>query len=288
MPRPDGRLEPGQPLRGAISARAWNRAQDAADLVLGAHAGAAGFASSGGHKPYTWVRFIAPQDTNVGDILSLDTTADVYIPTSFSDAASVLDQIVLFPRVADYNTFNFGVSVDCVKNGEIGRMAISGVVPCRVTLPDASYRTWTQYVIPSNNPTRLTAAMYGNARILALLNLVSSSGGLTYNAIINLGQRGGDVQFVQWDGSWSGSTKRSVTLRQQKTTAPYTFDDVYNLLGDLQSPYQTGVIVRNDVAQGYSRWTLVSVEPRLYLSVTKSGSNVTGVTLTSLGSPAGT
>lgn len=39
MPRSDGRLEPGQPIRGAISARAWNRAQDAADLVLGARAG---------------------------------------------------------------------------------------------------------------------------------------------------------------------------------------------------------------------------------------------------------
>lgn len=36
MARADGRLEPGQPLRGAISARAWNRAQDAADVVLGA------------------------------------------------------------------------------------------------------------------------------------------------------------------------------------------------------------------------------------------------------------
>jgi hypothetical protein len=39
MPRPDGRIEPGQPLRGAISARAWNRAQDAADLVLGTNPG---------------------------------------------------------------------------------------------------------------------------------------------------------------------------------------------------------------------------------------------------------
>ena len=39
MPRPDGRIEPGQPLRGAISARAWNRAQDAADVVLGANTG---------------------------------------------------------------------------------------------------------------------------------------------------------------------------------------------------------------------------------------------------------
>jgi len=287
MARQDGRVEQGQPLRGAISARAWNRAQDAADIVLGANPSTAGFSSSSGHKPYTWVRFIAPQDTNVGDILSLDTTADVYIPTSFSDAASVLDQIVLSPDVADYDTFNFGVSVDCVKHGAIGRMAISGVVPCRVTLPDASYRTYTQYVIPSNNPTRLTAAMYGNARILALLNLVSSSGGLTYNAIINLGQRGGDVQFVQWDGSWSGSTSRSVILRKQVTSAPYTFDSVYNMLGDLQDPYQQGVIVRNDLYGSIgSRWTLVSVEPSLYLLVTKSGSNVTGVQLRS--SPTGT
>jgi len=42
MPRQDGRIEAGQPLRGAISAKAWNRAQDAADLVLGAHPGAVG------------------------------------------------------------------------------------------------------------------------------------------------------------------------------------------------------------------------------------------------------
>ena len=39
MSRPDGRIEPGQPLRSAISARAWNRAQDAADLVLGQQGG---------------------------------------------------------------------------------------------------------------------------------------------------------------------------------------------------------------------------------------------------------
>ena len=34
MPRQDGRIEQGQSLRSAISARAWNRAQDAADIVL--------------------------------------------------------------------------------------------------------------------------------------------------------------------------------------------------------------------------------------------------------------
>jgi hypothetical protein len=37
--RQDGRIEPGQKLSGAISARAWNRAQDAADIVLGDRVG---------------------------------------------------------------------------------------------------------------------------------------------------------------------------------------------------------------------------------------------------------
>jgi hypothetical protein len=40
MARNDGRIEPGQKLSSAISARAWNRAQDAADVVLGVRPGA--------------------------------------------------------------------------------------------------------------------------------------------------------------------------------------------------------------------------------------------------------
>lgn len=38
--RRDGRIDPGQPLGKAISARAWNRAQDAADIILGQSPGA--------------------------------------------------------------------------------------------------------------------------------------------------------------------------------------------------------------------------------------------------------
>jgi len=37
--RNDGRIEPGQKLSTAISARAWNRAQDAADIVLNQRTG---------------------------------------------------------------------------------------------------------------------------------------------------------------------------------------------------------------------------------------------------------
>lgn len=46
MAKNDGRIEKGQRIASAISARAWNRAQDAADIVLGARPGiAAGEAS---------------------------------------------------------------------------------------------------------------------------------------------------------------------------------------------------------------------------------------------------
>lgn len=39
MERGGGRVEQGQKIRGALSAQAWNRAQQAADIVLGAGAG---------------------------------------------------------------------------------------------------------------------------------------------------------------------------------------------------------------------------------------------------------
>jgi hypothetical protein len=50
MARNDGRIEPGQKLAGAISARAWNRAQDAADRVLGVGTGFGAGAGPASHS----------------------------------------------------------------------------------------------------------------------------------------------------------------------------------------------------------------------------------------------
>jgi len=50
MGRPDGRIEKGQRLSSAISARAWNRAQEAADRVLGAAPGVEAGAGIPGSK----------------------------------------------------------------------------------------------------------------------------------------------------------------------------------------------------------------------------------------------
>lgn len=60
MRRKDGRIEPGQSLRGAISARAWNRAQDAADVVLGRSASFAAAAIRYDSLPRLIIRLRSP------------------------------------------------------------------------------------------------------------------------------------------------------------------------------------------------------------------------------------
>jgi len=64
--RQDGRIEPGQSLKSAISARAWNRAQDAADIVLGERVGfGAEAASRLPDRLFRNVRLLVPGSTRL-------------------------------------------------------------------------------------------------------------------------------------------------------------------------------------------------------------------------------
>jgi len=139
MPRPDGRLEPGQPIRGAISARAWNRAQDAADLVLGSFLNVSSGPSSPHASPYTE----ALLQNNTGQ----DYEAFTGIPCSGfigSDSltgnagnASVLPKmstVVLngaaTPGILEVDQ-PWCVTLEPIKAGSVGKVAVSGVVPFR-------------------------------------------------------------------------------------------------------------------------------------------------------------
>jgi predicted RecA/RadA family phage recombinase len=128
MSRPDGRIEPGQPLRGAISARAWNRAQDAADLVLGANPGTAGVPGSPVLKPYTWC-FCRPSVTvprwGVLAITGMEIT-----PTSSSGGAtaSFEEMPVLTGAAPDATAKPWCVAVEPIESGKVGRVAVGGVV----------------------------------------------------------------------------------------------------------------------------------------------------------------
>ena len=128
MSRPDGRIEPGQPLRGAISARAWNRAQDAADLVLGAHAGTEGVAGSPVLKPYTWA-YCQPGVT-VARWGVLAITGVAITPTSSSGGAtaSFEEMPVLTGGTPSATTTAWCVAVEPIESGKIGKVAVGGVV----------------------------------------------------------------------------------------------------------------------------------------------------------------
>lgn len=132
MPRPDGRLEPGQPLRGAISARAWNRAQDAADLVLGANPGTAGSPGSPVLKPYTWC-YCKPSVT-VARWGVLAITGVEITPTGSSGGAtaSFEEMPVLTVGAPSATTTAWCVAVEPIESGKVGRVAVGGVVQLKV------------------------------------------------------------------------------------------------------------------------------------------------------------
>jgi hypothetical protein len=137
MPRPDGRIEPGQPLRGAISARAWNRAQDAADLVLGANPGTEGVPGSPVLKPYTWC--YAKAGTTVARWGVLAITGVEITPTSSSGGAtaSFEEMPVLQGGTPSATTTAWCVAVEPRESGTVGRVAVGGVVQCKVQVDKA-------------------------------------------------------------------------------------------------------------------------------------------------------
>jgi len=140
MARPDGRLEPGQPLRGAISARAWNRAQDAADLVLGASTGTSATSSSPVLKPYTWA-YCKPSVT-VARWGVLAITGVAITPTSSSGGAtaSFEEMPVLTGGTPSATTTAWCVAVEPIESGKVGRVAVGGVVQCKASIGDSAHK----------------------------------------------------------------------------------------------------------------------------------------------------
>jgi hypothetical protein len=84
MPRQDGRIEQGQSLKSAISARAWNRAQDAADIVLGQRYGTQADAFTVATLPSVRVRL-----AERGWFGQVRTPASTYQPTGLMASPSV-------------------------------------------------------------------------------------------------------------------------------------------------------------------------------------------------------
>lgn len=173
MARPDGRIEPGQKLSTAISARAWNRAQEAADRVLGAGAGATegGAFQKDKASNVVLVKNLSVQDVPLGGVLTISSPGVGNLPTNAefggtSEAAKSLRAMFDQPHFAGIlPTLDgpFAIAVEPIAAGKIGKMAIGGCVYFRVRMVNRLHR----YASPiSGNWTQLKSSGCGPVRIL--------------------------------------------------------------------------------------------------------------------------
>jgi hypothetical protein len=149
MGRADGRVEKGQKIGAAFSARAWNRAQDAADIVFRG-------ADTGGSAPLTYrlpsiqipvyLQTPLPSALVAGYAFKLlsageSTVWDAgYIDYVLGELAQPVDLIAnetdstIFPSV-------FGVSVEPAAQGaRMVRCAIAGIAVAKIRMLSSSHR----------------------------------------------------------------------------------------------------------------------------------------------------
>jgi len=153
MAKPDGRIEKGQRLSTAISARAWNRAQDAADIVLGARPGVE---AGQGRFPHTYID--APVVLPIGHSYDYphagvavelkfreghvnpaaatgwpDSSRHIGIEYIFGDVARMLN--VTANSAAAGNPTQIAITVEPIVPGQrVVRCAVAGIVPAYIRI----------------------------------------------------------------------------------------------------------------------------------------------------------
>ena len=235
----NGRIEKGMKIGGAISARAWNRAQQAADIVLGEQGGRD---ASGVHGPSPLNHQIYVRNdagTGVGYWGVLAITGVVAPPTGSTGASVAQFQsepagVGVLPSTGV--TGAFVVSVEPIAAGKFGRAAIAGVVQGKLNVLDASHG----FAVPvAGSTTAFESASSGPATILwkdggtgngkwCLLRIGSGAGGgARLGKVTGTWSKGSTANVTQWLGDGtaavtgpSGAMTFSAINRAQTVTGP--------------------------------------------------------------------
>ena len=200
-----GRITPG-PIGGQISARAWNRAQDAADIVLGQRDNGAAAGPSAGLSAYTG---ILAKNATTGSVRRwgvLSVAGVVFTPSGATGNATqqFQDQPVLSGGLPTGGSA-FVVAVEPIAAGKIGRVAVAGVVQAKINITDAGH---TFATAKDNDLTQLSSADSGDAQIL----WKESGTGASKWAIVRFGAgAGASIRLGKVTGTWSKNATASVT-----------------------------------------------------------------------------
>ena len=130
--RKDGRIESGQKLSTAISARAWNRAQDAADIVLGERSR---FAADGGKShsaPYTWIYGSSAAAVSRWDAVAITGMSVTPTDNDTDDATVQFASMPVATIAAPTSTTTaVAVAIEPIRAGGVGKIAVAGAVQVR-------------------------------------------------------------------------------------------------------------------------------------------------------------
>lgn len=201
----NGRVTPG-PIKGQLSAAALNRAQDAADIVLGQRGNGTAAGPSAGPPAYTGI--LAKNSTtgvvNRWGVLSV--AGVVFTPSGATGNATqqFQDQPVLSGGLPTGGSA-FVVAVEPIGAGKIGRVAVAGVVQAKINVTDAGHGFATA---KDGDLTQLTSAASGDAQIL----WKESGTGASKWAIVRFGgAAGASIRLGKVTGTWSKGATASVT-----------------------------------------------------------------------------
>lgn len=140
MPRPDGRIEKGQRLGSAISARAWNRSQDAADVVLGVRPGFEADGIRGPSAPYTYVYCKSTVDVPRWGVLEI-IGMEVEPAGATGNATSQYEAMPVLQGGPPSDTSHaIAIAVEPISAGGMGRVAVDGAVQVRVDVLNSNHK----------------------------------------------------------------------------------------------------------------------------------------------------
>jgi hypothetical protein len=205
MSNTPGRVTPG-PIKGQLSARALNRAQDAADIVFGNRP--IGVADGPGAGPVPYTPILAKN--NAGSAVRrwgvLSVAGVVFTPSGATGNATqqFQDQPVLSGGLPTGGS-SFVVAIEPIAAGRIGRCAVAGVVQAKINVVSSSDAFATA---KDGDLTQLTSASSGEATIL----WKESGTGSGKWALVRFGSAGAaGIRLGKVSGTWTKGATASVT-----------------------------------------------------------------------------
>lgn len=140
MRRNDGRIEPGQPLRGAISAKAWNRAQDAADVVLGQRPSVFAGGVRGPEPPHNACPCMPSVAVDRWAVLEI-TGLNVLPSGPTGPGNGQFESLpVLTADTPTAETQSIAIALEPIAVDTVGRVAVAGVVPVKLEIVDTAHK----------------------------------------------------------------------------------------------------------------------------------------------------